>query len=32
LPNCTVLTVAKMLAEVIILSHEGRSVGELFNE
>ncbi|MGD8585429.1 MAG: ribose-phosphate diphosphokinase [Chloroflexota bacterium] len=32
LPNCTVLTVADMLAEVIIRSHEGRSVGELFNE
>lgn len=32
LPNVTVLTVAEMLAEVIIRSHEGRSVGELFNE
>jgi ribose-phosphate pyrophosphokinase len=32
LPNITVLTVAEMLAEVIIRSHEGRSVGELFNE
>lgn len=32
LPNFTVLTVADMLAEVIIRSHEGRSVGELFNE
>jgi ribose-phosphate pyrophosphokinase len=32
LPNVTILTVADMLAEVIIRSHEGRSVGELFNE
>jgi len=32
LPNIKVLTVAEMLAEVIIRSHEGRSVGELFNE
>ncbi len=32
LPNITILTVADMLAEVIIRSHEGRSVGELFNE
>jgi ribose-phosphate pyrophosphokinase len=32
LPNFTILTVAEMLAEVIIRSHEGRSVGELFNE
>lgn len=32
LPNITVLTVAKMLGEVILRSHEGRSVGELFNE
>lgn len=32
LPNLTVLTVAELLGEVIIRSHEGRSVGELFNE
>jgi ribose-phosphate pyrophosphokinase len=32
LPNMTVLTVAKLLGEVILRSHEGRSVGELFNE
>ncbi|HQF72228.1 MAG TPA: hypothetical protein PLH39_13230, partial [Promineifilum sp.] len=32
LPNMTVLTVAELLGEVIIRSHEGRSVGELFNE
>ncbi len=32
LPNVTVLTVAELLGEVIIRSHEGRSVGELFNE
>ena len=32
LPNMTVLSVAPMLAEVIIRAHEGRSVGELFNE
>lgn len=32
LPNITVLTVAGLLGEVIQRSHEGRSVGELFNE
>lgn len=32
LPNITVLTVAQLLGEVILRSHEGRSVGELFNE
>ncbi len=32
LPNITVLTVARLLGEVILRSHEGRSVGELFNE
>lgn len=32
LPNITILTVAEMLGEVILRSHEGRSVGELFNE
>lgn len=32
LPNFTVLSVAELLGEVIIRSHEGRSVGELFNE
>jgi ribose-phosphate pyrophosphokinase len=32
LPNMTILSVAPLLAEVIIRAHEGRSVGELFNE
>lgn len=32
LPNITVLSVAELLGEVIQRSHEGRSVGELFNE
>lgn len=32
LPNITILSVASLLGEVIIRSHEGRSVGELFNE
>lgn len=32
LDNMTVLSVDKLLGEVIIRSHEGRSVGELFNE
>lgn len=32
LPNMTVLSIAPMLAEVIQRAHEGRSVGELFNE
>ena len=32
LPNITVLSVARLLGEVILRSHEGRSVGELFNE
>ena len=32
LPNITILTVADLLGEVILRSHEGRSVGELFNE
>jgi ribose-phosphate pyrophosphokinase len=32
LPNVTILTVAELLGEVILRSHEGRSVGELFNE
>lgn len=32
LPNITVLTVAQLLGEVIVRTHEGRSVGELFNE
>lgn len=32
LPNIEVLTVAELLGEVILRSHEGRSVGELFNE
>lgn len=32
LPNMTVLSVGPMLAEVIKRAHEGRSVGELFDE
>ncbi len=32
LPNIKVLSVAELLGEVILRSHEGRSVGELFNE
>ncbi|MCP4427489.1 MAG: ribose-phosphate diphosphokinase [Chloroflexi bacterium] len=32
LPNMTILSVAELLGEVILRSHEGRSVGELFNE
>ncbi len=32
LPNLTVLSVAKLLGEVIKRAHEGRSVGEMFNE
>jgi ribose-phosphate pyrophosphokinase len=32
LPNMQVLTVAPLIAEVILRAHEGRSVGELFNE
>ncbi len=32
LPNINILTVSELLGEVIIRSHEGRSVGELFNE
>ncbi len=32
LPNMTILSVAPLLAEVIRRAHEGRSVGELFNE
>jgi ribose-phosphate pyrophosphokinase len=32
LPNMTVLTIAPLLAEVILRAHEGRSVGEMFNE
>jgi ribose-phosphate pyrophosphokinase len=32
LPNMTVLSVAPMLGEVILRAHQGRSVGELFNE
>ena len=32
LPNLTVLSVASLLGEVILRAHEGRSVGELFNE
>lgn len=32
LPNMTILSVAEMLAEVIVRAHEGRSVGEMFDE
>ncbi len=32
LPNVTVLSVAQLLGEVIQRTHDGRSVGELFNE
>jgi ribose-phosphate pyrophosphokinase len=32
LPNMTILSVAPLLGEVIVRAHEGRSVGELFNE
>ncbi len=32
LPNMTILSVAPLLSEVIIRSHEGRSVGVLFDE
>jgi ribose-phosphate pyrophosphokinase len=32
LPNITILSVSSLLGEVIVRSHEGRSVGELFNE
>jgi len=32
LPNLTILTVAPLLAEVIRRAHQGRSVGELFDE
>jgi len=32
LPNMKILSVAPLLAEVILRAHEGRSVGELFNE
>jgi ribose-phosphate pyrophosphokinase len=32
LPNMTILSVAKMLGEVILRAHQGRSVGELFDE
>ncbi len=32
LPNITVLSVARMLGEVILRAHQGRSVGELFDE
>ncbi len=31
-PRLTVLTVAELLGEVILRAHEGRSVGEMFNE
>ncbi len=32
LPNMTILSVAPLLGEVILRSHQGRSVGELFRE
>jgi phosphoribosylpyrophosphate synthetase len=28
----TILSIAPLLSEVIVRAHEGRSVGELFNE
>jgi ribose-phosphate pyrophosphokinase len=32
LPNMTVLSVAPLLSEVILRTHEGMSVGQMFNE
>jgi len=32
LPNMTILSIAPLISEVILRAHEGRSVGELFNE
>ena len=32
LPNLTVLSVARLLGEVILRVHEGRSVGEVFRD
>ncbi len=32
LPNMTILSVAPLMSEVILRSHEGMSVGEMFNE
>lgn len=32
LPNLTILSIAPLLAEVILRAHEGRSVGAMFNE
>lgn len=32
MPNMTILSIAPLLAEVIVRAHEGRSVGELFDE
>lgn len=32
LPNMTILSIAPLLGEVILRAHEGRSVGEMFNE
>ena len=32
LPNIRILSVASLLGEVIKRAHEGRSVGEMFNE
>jgi ribose-phosphate pyrophosphokinase len=32
LPNMTILSMAPLMGEVILRAHEGRSVGELFNE
>ena len=32
LPNMTVLSIGPLVAEVILRAHEGRSVGELFDE
>jgi ribose-phosphate pyrophosphokinase len=32
LPNMKILSIAPLIAEVIMRTHEGRSVGQLFNE
>ena len=32
LPNVTILSVAPLLSEVILRTHEGMSVGQMFNE
>ena len=32
LPNMRILSIAPLIGEVIMRAHDGRSVGELFNE